>query len=99
MMVGQIIEIVATYLLSRLNIDTPTTEWATYLVLSGLGLGMGQQIPYIAVQVVLRYTALNSDHLELSPAPPHISFYQVLTSPTSPFSESDVPVGNGQFTR
>ena len=54
MIIGEIVEIVGTYLLSRLNIDTPTAEWATYLVLAGLGLGIGQQIPYTAIQVVLR---------------------------------------------
>lgn len=54
MILGEIVEIIGTYLLSRLKIETPTAEWATYLVLAGLGLGMGQQIPYTAIQVVLR---------------------------------------------
>jgi len=54
MILGEIVEIIGTYLLSRLDIDTSTSQWATYLVLAGLGLGMGQQIPYTAIQVVLR---------------------------------------------
>lgn len=52
---GQVISIIGTAFLTRLKVDTPTIQWATYLVIAGLGLGMGMQLPYTAIQVVLRY--------------------------------------------
>ncbi|KAL9582840.1 MAG: hypothetical protein Q9212_003070 [Teloschistes hypoglaucus] len=36
-----------------LSVHTPTVRWALYLVLSGLGIGLGVQLPYTALQVVL----------------------------------------------
>lgn len=36
-----------------LSIDTPTVQWAAYLVISGLGIGVGVQLPYTALQVIL----------------------------------------------
>ena len=54
MILGQSIEIAGTYCLSRLNAFTPEAQWASFLVITGLGLGMGQQLPYTAIQLVLR---------------------------------------------
>jgi len=54
MVAGQFVAIIGTVLLSRLNTDTPTAVWATYLVITGVGLGMGLQMPFTALQVVLR---------------------------------------------
>lgn len=42
-------------LLTTITIETPTVNWAAYLVLTGLGLGMAAQIPYTALQAVLEY--------------------------------------------
>ena len=53
MIVGQIIDGVATYFLSWLDVDTSTTYWAGLLFTAGWGLGMGIQCPYTAIQVVL----------------------------------------------
>ncbi|KAL8733781.1 MAG: hypothetical protein Q9181_003463 [Wetmoreana brouardii] len=53
MVVGQIICVVGSGLLTRIGTGTPTIEWASYLVITGFGLGMAQQLPYTAIQVVL----------------------------------------------
>ena len=55
MVAGQSVAIVGSALLTRLAVDTPTAVWATYLVVTGVGLGMGLQMPFTALQVVLRY--------------------------------------------
>jgi len=54
MVIGQFVAIVGTALLTRLSVDTTKAVWATYLVVTGAGLGMGLQLPFTAVQVVLR---------------------------------------------
>ncbi|MCJ1307359.1 hypothetical protein MMC25_001005 [Agyrium rufum] len=41
---------VSFMILGQLNQDM---QWAAYLVLTGIGLGMGQQLPYTAIQMVL----------------------------------------------
>lgn len=51
---GQLVAIVGTALMCTLTVDTPTSVWATYLVVTGIGLGMGLQMPFTALQVVLR---------------------------------------------
>ena len=53
MVLGQLTEIIGTYLLSRFDMNTTEAYWASTLVLTGLGLGMAQQIPYIAIQAML----------------------------------------------
>lgn len=53
MILGPIIAAIGTGLLTRIGPDTATAQWATFLVLVGLGLGFGMQQPYTAVQVVL----------------------------------------------
>ena len=52
---GGCIGIVGTVLLTRIGLGTPTALWATYLVVAGFGLGMGVQVPFTALQVVLRF--------------------------------------------
>lgn len=54
MVLGQTVSVVGAGLLTRIGLGTPTREWAAYLVLTGMGLGMSQVLPYTAVQVVLR---------------------------------------------
>jgi hypothetical protein len=53
MLVGEAICIVGTALLTRLEATTPTVQWAAYMVVTGIGLGMAMQLPYTAVQVTL----------------------------------------------
>lgn len=54
MIMGGCIGIVGTVLLTRIGLGTPSALWATYLVVAGFGLGMGVQVPFTALQVVLR---------------------------------------------
>lgn len=54
MVVGDLIGICGVALLTRLTPTSTTVFWAASLVASGLGLGMAMQLPYTAVQVVLR---------------------------------------------
>lgn len=53
MIAGGIVCSVGAGLLTTVNLYTPTVEWAAYLVITGLGLGMGGQLPYTALQAVL----------------------------------------------
>lgn len=57
MVLGEIICVIGTGLLTRIDLGTSTVEWAAFLVIAGLGLGIGMQLPYTALQVVLRYAA------------------------------------------
>lgn len=54
MVLGQIVAVIGTAFLTRMNVDTQTAVWATYLVITGLGTGIGLQMPFTAVQVVLK---------------------------------------------
>ena len=53
MILGQVIATVGSGLLTTIGISTPTAQWATYGVLSGFGIGLCNNIPYSAVQVIL----------------------------------------------
>ncbi|KAL1961855.1 hypothetical protein VTN77DRAFT_979 [Rasamsonia byssochlamydoides] len=53
MVLGQVVSIIGTVFLARLEVGTPTAQWATFLVVAGFGHGMGLQMPFTAVQVVL----------------------------------------------
>ncbi|KAI0545636.1 major facilitator superfamily domain-containing protein [Xylaria curta] len=53
MVAGGIICSVGAGLLTTVEVDTSTPKWAAYLVLTGIGLGMGAQLPYTALQAVL----------------------------------------------
>lgn len=54
MVVGSVVGIVGSGLLTQIALGTPTVQWATYLVLTGIGIGIGVNLPFTAVQVVLR---------------------------------------------
>lgn len=58
MIAGTIIAIVGAGLLVTIDTNTSTVKWATYMVINGLGTGIAQQLPYTALQVVLRYFIL-----------------------------------------
>lgn len=57
MILGELICIVGTALLTRLDPTTPTINWAAYLVVAGLGMGIAMQLPYTAVQVTLQWVS------------------------------------------
>ena len=58
MILGTLICVLGAGLVTRLDLNTPTTQWAAFLVLAGAGLGMAMQLPYTAVQIVLRFAPL-----------------------------------------
>lgn len=53
MIVGTAINVVGSGFLITLDTDTPTLKWAAYMVVTGIGTGIGVNLPYTAVQVVL----------------------------------------------
>ncbi|EPE37172.1 MFS general substrate transporter [Glarea lozoyensis ATCC 20868] len=50
---GTVIGSIGAGLLTTLDVDTPTANWAIYLFIFGVGAGMSLQLPYTAVQAVL----------------------------------------------
>ncbi|KAI0018951.1 efflux pump antibiotic resistance protein [Xylariomycetidae sp. FL0641] len=54
MIAGTLVAIIGNVLLSRVMVGTRTAVWATYLVITGIGTGMGLQMPFTAVQLVLK---------------------------------------------
>ncbi|KAE8327604.1 major facilitator superfamily domain-containing protein [Aspergillus sergii] len=53
MVVGELICIAGTVMLTRLKVESSTVYWAAALVVHGLGMGLAMQLPYTAVNVVL----------------------------------------------
>ncbi|PLB43284.1 efflux pump antibiotic resistance protein [Aspergillus steynii IBT 23096] len=53
MVLGQVVSIVGHVCLTKLEVGTSTALWATFLVIAGVGHGLGLQMPFTAVQVVL----------------------------------------------
>ena len=53
MILGELICVAGTTLLTRLDLTTPTVAWAAYLIGAGIGMGIAMQLPYTAVQVTL----------------------------------------------
>lgn len=53
MILGEMVCTVGTALLTQLSDATTTVKWASYLVVTGIGMGMAMQLPYTAVQVTL----------------------------------------------
>ena len=57
MILGQTICVVGAGMLTRIGVGTNIDRWATYLVITGIGMGMSMQLSYTTVQTVLRYLA------------------------------------------
>ncbi|KAI0841158.1 hypothetical protein F5Y06DRAFT_260814 [Hypoxylon sp. FL0890] len=55
MISGGIVCYIGAGLLTTIDLSTPTTHWATYLAITGIGLGVSRQLPYTAIQAVLEY--------------------------------------------
>lgn len=53
MVVGIAIASIAAGFFTRLDASTSTVGWAAPVVVSRLGMGMAQQLPYTALQAVL----------------------------------------------
>ena len=53
MVVGELISVAGTAMLTQLEPNTSTLKWASYLVVAGLGMGMAMQLPYTAIQITL----------------------------------------------
>lgn len=60
MIIGVVVGSIGAVMLSRTDVGTPTVEWVVSLVITGIGIGTGRQLPYTAVQVALEYV-LESD--------------------------------------
>lgn len=45
MIAGQMICAIGAGLLTRLALNTPTVDWAAYLVITGISMGMTMQLP------------------------------------------------------
>lgn len=58
MIAGEVICVVGAGLITRMGLYTSTVSWAAFLVITGIGMGMGMQLPYTAVQIVLRCVAV-----------------------------------------
>ena len=50
---AQVLCAVGSGLLTTLHTWTSTALWAVYMVLTGLGLGLGVNVPHIAIQAVM----------------------------------------------
>lgn len=55
MIAGQTICVIGADLITRLDLTSTTVTWASYLVITGVGMGMSMQLPCTALQVVLKY--------------------------------------------
>ncbi|PYI23592.1 hypothetical protein BO86DRAFT_305537 [Aspergillus japonicus CBS 114.51] len=53
MIVGELICVAGTVLISRVQTDSPRIFWAAALVVHGTGMGVAMQLPYTAVNLVL----------------------------------------------
>ncbi|OJK02334.1 hypothetical protein ASPACDRAFT_50929 [Aspergillus aculeatus ATCC 16872] len=49
---AQLLTAVGAGLLTTIRIETSTAQWATYMALTGAGLGLGVNVPHIAIQAV-----------------------------------------------
>ncbi|KAK2593319.1 hypothetical protein QQS21_008962 [Conoideocrella luteorostrata] len=54
MIAGVILTSTGAGLLTTIEVSTPTVSWAAFMVINGLGIGMAQQLPYTALQAVLK---------------------------------------------
>lgn len=54
-MTGTVVCTIGCGLITTIGVGTRTTIWATYEAIIGIGLGASLQLPYTALQLVLRY--------------------------------------------
>ena len=53
MILGEIVVVIGTVLLMHLRTDTSTVQWIIFLIVTGVGMGSAQQLPYTTVQTAL----------------------------------------------
>lgn len=81
MIIGAIIASVGSGLLTRINLTSSTVEWAAYMVVTGLGVGLGTNLLYTALQAALTYV---QSTMLISRRPINILS-----------SQDEIPIGNG----
>lgn len=52
MVLSVVVGSIGTGLLSTVGLNTDTARWAAYMVLTGIGVGIGVQLPYTAAQAI-----------------------------------------------
>lgn len=66
MVIGSILMAVATGLLTTFSPTTPPSEWISYQILYGIGVGLAFQQPYTAIQTVLPESSVATGLVVLS---------------------------------
>lgn len=66
MVIGSILMAVATGLLTTFSPSTPPSEWISYQILYGIGVGLAFQQPYTAIQTVLPESSVATGLVVLS---------------------------------
>jgi hypothetical protein len=79
MVVGTAISAVGAGLLITLGLNTSTAYSTAFMILAGIGAGIGGNQPFIALQAALPYVVCSCDQPQL----------------TDTFSEEDISLGNG----
>lgn len=60
MLVSSVLSIIGAELLYTLEIDSPSAKWIGNQILTGIGLGLGFQIPFIVVQASVDVADISS---------------------------------------
>ncbi len=81
MVLGSILAVIGSGLLTRIALEIPTAQWAAYIVVTGVGIGLGVNLPYTALQLALRCVLRRENS-------------KWLISTNTRASERDIPVGN-----
>jgi hypothetical protein len=58
MLLGEAIFIVGAVFLSRLGVESQNSEWIPIVIFASIGMGTAQQLPYTALQLVLKWAFL-----------------------------------------
>ena len=83
MALGAIIAAIGTGLISTIGLETSTVRWATFMVTTGVGIGLGIQLPYTAVQMIAKSVGFNV-------------YIESFTDGVN--REPDVPTMNGEYS-
>lgn len=54
LLLGAVLEIIGSALMTTLQPNTPAVKWIIYQIVYGIGIGLGFQPPYVAVQATLK---------------------------------------------
>ena len=53
MVLGSIVGAIGTGFLTSIGLTTTTPQWAAFMVITGIGIGLGTNVPYTSIQAVL----------------------------------------------